>query len=211
MCNNEELNLFYVRMLAFMTNPDVDDDWYRLAFSFAGPDRICGDMTPEYSLLPDEGIEHLLRVAPEAKIIFMMRDPIDRCWSHLRMFAKRKEADQITLDQLIALPEVTVRADYPAILARWRRFVPEERLFTGFFDQIRETPEPFLKDLLAFLGRDHRPEYFAKADEAVHKGISMAIPDDIYDHLRRELAPVYEELKVQFPNETSGWYDRHYG
>jgi len=53
-----------------------------------------GDITPSYSALPVEAFEHI-KVGLEArgfkiKVIFLMRDPFDRIWSHVRMVRKRK-------------------------------------------------------------------------------------------------------------------------
>jgi len=45
-------------------------------------------------LLPDQGIEHILRLSPEVKIIFSLRDPIERNWSQIRMISTGKSEER---------------------------------------------------------------------------------------------------------------------
>ncbi|WP_428929890.1 sulfotransferase family protein [Marinibacterium sp. SX1] len=209
--NNEEYNFFYVRMLATITDPAVDDDWYRNVFSYAGPDRLAGDLTPEYSLLPKAGIEHMLTLSPDAKFLFIMRDPISRSWSHVRMLMKRQGSDRGHPQALLDQPDVFARSDYPAILDRWQGCVPESNLMVGFFDEISASPQPFLRKVIEFIGLEFEPDHYGDLDKVVHKGEAAEIPGDIYDGLRRSYEPIYRELEKRFPGIAGNWMATHYG
>jgi len=92
-------------------------------------------------LLPDQGIEHILRLSPEVKIIFSLRDPIERNWSQIRMISTGKSEEPRTdLMRIAELPDVVQRANYPAIIARWSKFVPEDRMLILFMEDILEKP-----------------------------------------------------------------------
>lgn len=56
--------------------------WYRSLF--AEPDKICGDISPNYSSVDKfEGVADRLHAAsPDAKIIYNLRDPVKRAISH---------------------------------------------------------------------------------------------------------------------------------
>ena len=207
----ERPNLAFVRLMAHLLDPQVDDDWYRKIFAQAGPDRICGEMTPEYSLLPEAGIEHLLRVSPQARIILLMRDPIDRGWSQLRMLARRRgdgAVEMALLEQVAA--ELVARADYPSIIDRWQARVGPARLFTAFFERIATDPEGLLKAVTGFLGLEDRAAEFPAAREVVHEGQRIDIPAPIHDRLRALLEPVYDAMARRFPAEAEGWRQRHF-
>lgn len=53
----------------------LDDQWYNNFFSLAKEGQIKGEITPEYSLLPKKGIEHMLRLNPKSKFILLLPIP----------------------------------------------------------------------------------------------------------------------------------------
>lgn len=46
-------------------------------------ERAFGEISPSYALLPREGLLHILDIFPDARFIFVMRNPVDRFWSAL--------------------------------------------------------------------------------------------------------------------------------
>lgn len=61
---------------------NVDDIWYGNLLK--NKDNFTGDITPAYQLLTEQDVEHVHNIVPGAKIIFIIRNPIDRTWSQLR-------------------------------------------------------------------------------------------------------------------------------
>ncbi len=63
-----------------------------LAFLNYGADqpRYLCDFTPAYAMLDKDGIADILSVSPRARFLFVLRDPVDRLWSSMRMSATRK-------------------------------------------------------------------------------------------------------------------------
>ena len=58
--------------------------------------NFFSEITPSYSLLREDGWQAIKELFPEIKIIFLMRDPIDRYHSALRMYARGGLSTQIT-------------------------------------------------------------------------------------------------------------------
>ncbi|WP_431130356.1 hypothetical protein, partial [Flagellimonas flava] len=55
---------------------DYSDEWYKSIFApFKG---LKGEITPSYSMLSKEDISRMYAMAPTAKLVLMLRDPIDR-------------------------------------------------------------------------------------------------------------------------------------
>ena len=61
-----------------------NDAWYASLFT-QGAGKTVGETTPDYSVLGRKQIAHVHEIMPQAKIIFMMRNPIERAWSQFVM------------------------------------------------------------------------------------------------------------------------------
>jgi len=190
---------------------DISDDWYGRIFTLAAEHQVCGEMTPEYSLLPAEGIEHLLRLAPEVKIILSLRDPIERNWSHIRMIA-RSLPDETPADlrRIASFPDVMARADYATIIARWSNFVPSQRNLILFMDDIATRPNILMADVCKFLGVEFNEAFFKRLAKPTHVGEKLDIPPEIYELLKEQLRPFYAEISRLYPELGSKWTARHY-
>ncbi|MYA33827.1 MAG: sulfotransferase domain-containing protein [Gemmatimonadales bacterium] len=153
-----------------------------------------GEITPAYAILEPEVIRRVADWMPDAKLIFMMRDPIERAWSQARNgFPKwrGKPLESVSRDELISYFDsdpVRRRSDYAACLRAWFEHFPREQFFFGFLDEIRERPADLMRDLLGFL-----EARLAVADaESLRKPVNAAapfpMPDWVRGHLEREYA-----------------------
>ncbi len=86
--------------LAMMQNMTTDDSKY-LSFILKGAERknVIGDITPAYAMLSRAEYARMAALSPKARFIFIMRDPIDRLWSAIRMRADKGVSDQATFEQ----------------------------------------------------------------------------------------------------------------
>lgn len=60
-------------------------EWYRTLMTPPEPHRLSMDFTPEYAFLPDHKIAECKALNPTARIIYILRDPLARAVSALRM------------------------------------------------------------------------------------------------------------------------------
>lgn len=173
-CGDGPLDLVALHGITAVATEPLSDDWYGRVFAHARPDQVCGEITPEYSLLPPAGIEHVRRLNPKMKIIFLMRDPIERCWSHLRMLARgQPDFDYVAA---AALPDVLARANYERIIADWTAAFGPEQMLTAWIEEVAASPQPFLMRVLEFLGLPWHPAVGARAGDAVFVGPELAMP-----------------------------------
>ena len=67
-----------------------EEDFYFIYFKnlISQERRITGDFTPSYSLLPEDELRQLtgklVNVGFDVVVVFLLRDPVDRCWSAFR-------------------------------------------------------------------------------------------------------------------------------
>lgn len=161
--------------------------------------RRRGEITPAYAVLEPEVIRRVAEWMPDVRLIFMMRDPIERAWSQARNGFPRwrgKSLESVGRDELITFLDsdpVRRRSDYAACLRAWFAHFPREHFFFGFLEEIRERPDALLRDLLGFLEADVVPPNAAVADAAslakpVNASAPVPMPDWVRDHLERTYA-----------------------
>ena len=66
-----------------------DDAWYGSLFAPAS-DRTTGEVTPSYAVLDSEQVARARQLIPDARIVFLMRNPIERAWSHAMMEVRNR-------------------------------------------------------------------------------------------------------------------------
>jgi Sulfotransferase family len=117
-----------------------------------------GDITPAYAILDRDVVRHVQATLPgDCRIVFTMREPVDRLWSGLRMYCKRRKLSitdfsESQLDALSRLPEHALRSDYVRTLQNWSTF--GDRLGLFFYEDMCSDPAAFLRQVLAFLRAD---------------------------------------------------------
>jgi hypothetical protein len=85
----------------FSNNYNRGEDWLRAQFAGAGSTQVAGEMTPEYLDHPDAA-ERMATVIPDAKVIVILRHPVERAYSHYQM-QRAKFSAQDTFEQMIDL------------------------------------------------------------------------------------------------------------
>lgn len=199
-----------IHLLSIIGMRDLTDDWYGTIFGAAPAETKCGEITPEYALLPPEGVAHILRLSPAARFIFILRDPIERGWSDLRMMRGRQHAKPFSEKQRIGSKDFFARADYITTIERYRAVAQPGNLLVLYFEHIAENPPAFLRKVCEFLDVAFERADLDRIGEAVHRGQEEALPPDLYEAMRDALRPVYERLRALDNPVAEGWYRRHY-
>jgi hypothetical protein len=130
----------------------------------AGAGRLAiVDATPSYYLLPavpQRIREHL----PDARLIFVFRNPLDRCYSNYWMGYANGRPDD-SFDEAIRRPEsrhLLVGSYYADAVERYLRIFPREQLLLLLTDELRANPGDVRRRCYAHAGID--PEYTPSAD-----------------------------------------------
>jgi hypothetical protein len=149
-------------LIATLEGVRADDSAY-VAWLTNGRDggAVVADITPNYATLSDEELARMRDLSPNTKFLYLIRDPLDRLWSHIRMQARRqrqdheeyaKKSNNILYRILNRGHETHIleRGDYPKIIRKLRRVIPEGRLLIQFAEDLF-TPQG-RGQLCAFLG-----------------------------------------------------------
>lgn len=140
-----------------------DLNWYHQRFAcraerLSRPAR--GDISPWYSRLSERSVRDTHGLLPAARLILVLRNPIDRNWSQVLM--ERGHMRRIPLDRLsetallMALERVrtTRYADYLTIIERWTAAYDPRALHLALYDELIADPRQFVNSILRHLGVD---------------------------------------------------------
>ncbi|HEX2742138.1 MAG TPA: sulfotransferase, partial [Rubrobacter sp.] len=178
------------------------DDWYASLFE-PGKGRVVGEITPAYSMLEPATVAHVHEVVPQAKIVFMMRNPIERAWSQIAMrFNKAGERDIASvkdkrLQRNFEREGSRSRTNYLRTLETWGSFYPEEQIFVGFLEDVHFFPEALLSRAYEFLGVDSsfKPP---GVEQRVHSRSTGQIPTRMVVYLAHTYLEQLQDLHERF-------------
>ncbi len=190
----------------FLGTPDVS--WYGSLFG-PGEGKVAGELTPDYAILDKERVARVHGLMPDARIIFMMRNPLERPWSvaNMGLRIRGRTSDDMTLRNFrrqFRNKRVRRMTDYLRTLETWGAFYREDQIFVGFLEDVHFFPEETLRGLYSFLGID--PSAAGGAiRERVHTGSVEKMPA----RLAVSLAQTYLEdtrlLEERFGGYASFW------
>jgi hypothetical protein len=128
-------------------------DWYRGHFDPEAPVR--GESSPNYTADPNlpGAAERMADVVPDAKLIFMVRDPVERAranWIHT--YSNRVEDRPLREALLDPQAEYLARSRYHHQLSRYLEHYPMERILVLEQDELLEDRRSTLTRVWQFLG-----------------------------------------------------------
>lgn len=188
-------------------------DWYSSIFE-PGKGRRTGDITPAYSTLSLNEVAYVKKVLPGAKIVFFMRNPIDRAWSSARMALKREDGNWGTDIESFALKIINsqfqlLRGNYLRTLKNWQSYYSKECFFIGFFEELSACPEDLLLRLYKFLGVSSSDEFIPKEiRNNVNPSMDVLIPPKIAVYLANMYYDDIKELNKLFGGYTKSWLEK---
>ena len=182
-----------------------DDDAY-LDYLLDGrtSQTVIGEATPAYATLPEPMMHEVAGLTPTLKIQFVMRDPIERLWSHICMAARGQARDgagtkelalglvRETLDE--KAPAFARASDYRGIVTRIKAAFERSNRLLSFFETLFY-PRGFAA-ISDFLGISA----FRQTEErnVLNQGRKIEMPGDVRQSLACYLRPQYEFVDRMF-------------
>jgi hypothetical protein len=225
----EPKELFYFSRLKTPEHPkfqSADLGWY-LSFFKASPwlyavehlmalrehrrfyrPKARGEATASYAAMDEDVIAELALLNPNARIIMMVRDPIQRAWSHAKKDLSRnrqrdlKEVSDAEFQAFFSDPYQVRCADYEGNLRRWRNQFPAEQVLALSYDDVSRRPADLLIETMQFLGVDSSPTLVpADAAATVNPTSGSKIPEQHLRYLEDLLADSISSWKTQWSRD----------
>jgi hypothetical protein len=120
--------------------------------------KIAGEWTPRYMTVPGV-VDTMKAVAPDAKILVLLRDPVERYRSGVGQWQKRKERRGKRLNLWAGRKDAYARSFYGFTLQRYIEAFGRDQILILQFEQCRQDPAREYKRTLEFLGlREWMPD-----------------------------------------------------
>lgn len=172
-----------------------------------------GDITPAYAMLSRSIIREVHAVNPELRILYCLRNPIDRAWSSACMALRRAEmtieeaSDQWFVDHFNSSGSLS-RGDYEGCLRNWRAVFDVRSILLIRFEEIAERPAEVLSSCAAHLGIN--PNAFPEMSdrllgEKVFQGEGLPPRRSVLPVLERIYRPRVLSLQAYLGWDLSPW------
>jgi hypothetical protein len=190
---SNKINLDYFKYLIDIALIEpFTEKWYYRIFDRLEPasSRAIGEITPEYFMLPKEGILYVRKLLGDIKLIITIRHPVDRAISQIKMNAERKELENLNDDKLwfeLAREDVIYqRADYKIYIPRWLSVFKEKSILFIPFGDIKNRPRKVLDSIEnhLFISKFER---YPSLNDKVYATKSFKVPDTIYSYLQERM------------------------
>ena len=160
---------------------------------------VAGEITPAYAILTDEGFALMRETLHGPRIIFIMRDPLDRYWSAVRMAQRNPAKLDVTFHLAFKRAGNHARGDYGATIeALDRQFDPGAVLYLFYEELFSATT---LRRVARFLGVE--PEWSWQLDKVSRLGKPHPMPDPSTE-LILMLQPTYDFVRERFGDAVPG-------
>ena len=194
-----------------------DAAWYQSLFAAAArAGYTTGEITPNYAILSTDMIGRIKTLNSSVKIIYFMRDPIDRSWSSAARYLPEKHHRPLAAIQeqqfrdFFTGPHCSLQSDYMRTIENWRAHFPEQNLFVRCLEDIEEDPAGMAKEVMRFLGVDNSLAHL-KLDVR-QKRNSSTPRGGVPRAVERILAELYEPrlriMKDALGGRTVVWHER---
>ena len=190
------------------------DAWY--ARLFHGAQTKGSHRRRDYARLRHTGREvlrRIQRVNSKIKLIFVMRDPVDRAWSAVNNAAKKGAADASSVEKSIKRARewgAAARSAYADTIKRLEAVFPASQIHYCFFEDLRDCPEALTSDLFSFLGVEPVPPTPVQLPQAVNVAAgSKPIPPEFSRTMARDYLPMVGDLCRRFEGPPHRWRARY--
>ncbi len=198
-------------------------DWYRALMTPKDPARLSMDFTPEYSTLPEPDIAECKALNPGARVIYVLRDPLARAVSAIRMHTKWRSDDaaadalRVGFDAdflaLLKRAGVAAQSSYVANFQRWAKHYDDILVLS--YEDIRADPHAVIARVFAHCGLsldDMHAEARAEFDTRMARRVWASVPYTLepealwflhgLTHPKREAAEAFFNLRFNEHREV---------
>ena len=164
----------------FDLNYHMGIKWYEKNFAHcnSGKVKAIGESSPLYMYL-EEVPERIHETLPDIKLVFILRHPVDRAYSHywheVRLGyeylsfrdAIRVEEDRLSRGDIFSRRHYSYkdRGKYIIQLKRFRKYFSDDQMLILVTEDLRRSPEDVMKKILGFIGVDtsfKSPSWYAR-------------------------------------------------
>jgi hypothetical protein len=188
---------------AYLDRP-VDDLWYRNLFQMRDHQVYACDFSNLHAQLPRDAWPQVAAKCDRLKVLYSMRDPVQRLWSHTKFHLQLTgHLDKLDLwgpeqfDEFIRRPHIWVNAEYGQVLRNLRSGLSPEMLKVVFYEDLHADQRGTLRHIEDFLEVppfDYPQSLLERRfTESVRHQMPAFFPELIADDVRRICSEIEAE------------------
>ena len=166
--------------------------------------KVVADITPAYAILTRRDFSDMASIG-QAKFVFIMRDPVSRMWSQIRMAvstAQKNASPEALAEGCAERARMLIdtgrlknieRADYRRTLTELEAAVGETRRLYVFYEDLFSGKAP--GQICDFLGIDRMPH---DGTRRVNEGAKIPLPPELEAIFRETFEPQYRLVRERF-------------
>jgi len=147
----------------FNYNYDEGIESYSRNFDDAGEREVIGEITPDY-YRQQYALLRIKEHIPEVKLIFILRNPIDRAFSQYQLYCGTEYKEMSFRETYSTHPDLIDWGKYGEHLEFIYQHFPKENVLVIEYDLLKGAPEEFLRQVFEFLNvsQDFKPTNLTK-------------------------------------------------
>ena len=188
---------------SYLSRP-VDDYWYRNLFQMRDHQVYACDFSNLHAQLPQDAWPQIAEKCDRLRVLFTMRDPVQRLWSHTKFHLqltghldKLETWEPEQFNEFIRRPHIWVNAEYGKVLRKLKGGLSPEMLKVLFYEDLHLDQRETLRGIENFLGLppfDYPQSVLEQRfTESVKHKMPEFFPELISDDVARICSEVEEE------------------
>jgi Sulfotransferase domain len=125
-------------------------EWYQDFFADAGQAKALGEISPDY-LHDPEAPKRIAQLLPEARLIVILRHPVDRAYSHYTMLAGDENLKDTFEEAVQKRPELLDRGRYAHHLQTYFQLYTASHILVLIFEEATQNVELTKQTIANFL------------------------------------------------------------
>jgi len=199
-------------------------DWYHSLFNDATTEKYIGESSTDYTKLPHySGVpERIHKYCPNAKIIYIMRDPIERAisqyWWEVEFSAEGRKMPKA----IMANDWILSASNYAMQLRPYINLYGIDNVFALTTEELQSAPEQTLKKIYAWLNVDSEYALVTKEYKTYNRSaeqVNQVIGSSIISHLKgtmfwlllKKLVPARTPLRARLKKLLSRPVEKNEG
>ena len=180
------------------------EEWYLSLFSPTDGVRVIGESSTDYAKLPRyQGVAQCIsQFNRDARIVYIMRDPIQRSISHYWWEVQWSAEGRPMLEAIKSIKDITDISYYAMQLASYIDTFGSDRIMTLTLEELSANPQQTLSGLFEWLGVDPSfvPPSLNRRDNAATQKVSKVWGASYISRLRG--TPAWDVLKRVIPSQV---------
>lgn len=175
--------------------------------------KVRGEATASYAALDRDVIADITALNPHVKVILMIRNPVQRAWSHAKKDLVRnrgrhfEDVAPAEFEQFFADPYQRQCARVTENIDNWATALQPGNLLVGLYADVDARPEALLLAVMSFLGvRSDRRYVSREVGQRVNPTAGSRIPERyrvfLEELLRDELAALQARFGLSWSPQT---------